>query len=821
MAGPDYSQWATQSSPYDDAISQAEQKYNLPAGMLRKQLIVESGLNPKAVSAVPGSHATGIAQFQPATAASVGLADPTDAGASINAAARVDAANYARFGNWGKALLAYHDGAHAVAEGRVSPAAMQYRQNIVSVPDYQTPTAVSGAPPANPEADFDTAHASPTPTHPEAAFDQAHAETAPTETPEQRGVLTPQEVEARAGQAARNAYDASDFPTRTAISAGQALEDLYHGAQGVGADIAQGIGQLTGSNALTSAAQNERQALAAQEAAAESARQGEHGASNVLGQTLPYLASGPIGPEEAAANVLTRLGGAAARGGIGNAVIGAAQPTGAATAAQDLAARGRNALTQGAAGAVLGPTAEALGTAAGATGKYVSNKLTGLLGGAESTAASHLASVAPDQGALDLSAADKIPGYTPSAAEASSDPRLAELDRQLRRNSDAYKANAEATDQANNQAIQNAVQSIRGDRTTLAKLYADRAQQTGPLYEQAAQAAAAQGARVDATPVWTALQNALHTKQGETSVTNVLGQYAKLGSLYDRVDPMTGKPVITSNVQRLTNIRNQMSTDIGKQFATDSAGNDMKAAARPLMAVRDVIDQQLAKANPALAQAREKFAEMSAPINQQEALQARLPPEKDASQFTPGRMAAVLQQLADARASSGADPAKALTNDQMQQLSEVHDVLQHRANMSKAAPGADVKQQVKNVVNNVSDTGSWNPLLMAQHAGTAGGAAAGATASFLGLGHVHPGLTTALTAGGAMLGNRLGTTLARSAEQNPGAVREALQNFLLDPAHHPVPNVAPSSYTRSVAGQQAAEAVARGASNALTQGQRP
>lgn len=830
----DYSTWASQSSPYDDTISQAEQKYGLPAGLLRKQLIVESGLNPKATSSAPGSHAAGIAQFQPSTAASMGLTDPMDPNASIEAAAKMDAQLYQRFGNWGKAMLAYHDGPHAVASGRISPAALAYRQSITSVPDFKPPAApASASTSGDPFASVDAAHAqSATQSNapdPFASVDAAHAQASgqpaipPAPTDEQKRAAQ----ETQADLAARKTYDESDFPTRTLISAGQGMEDFVHGAQGVGADIGQGVGKLIGSNALVQAAQAKRNELAQNETQVANARAGEHGGSNFLGQALPYVATAPLGgPEAGAARaLLPRLGLSAVRNALVGGAMGgvATTPTTAAgtapTLEQDVAQRAKNSLVGAATGAVLGPTLEGAGTAIGAAAKGVSNKLTSAFGGAERTAASHVASIVPEgMGAPDYSATSKVPGYTPSAAEATGDPRLAWLDKQMRSKYDDYRAQAEATDQANHAAMQNVVDSLRGDRTTLAKAYDNRQAQTAPLYQQAAQQAAQAGARVDTTPVWSTVRNLMAAKQGETSVTDALGKYLKPGSLYDQLPD--GRFKLTNDIQRLANIRNQMSTDIGKQFSTDSAGNDMKAAARPLMQVRDVIDQQLAQANPALAAARQKFGELSTDINRQDYLQGLLPPEKD-GKLTAAQLARVLTNVAQDQGASGANPAKSITPDQVRQLRDLHDVLAHRENVSRMQPGADVKDQVRGVTQATADSGASNALLTGERAAQVGGALAGGAAGFLGLSHLHPASVPYATMAGSAVGSTLARSAARAAERNPAETRSAMANFLLDPQSHPLPNVAPSAYKRSATGQQAAEGMARGATNALTQGQRP
>src|SRR5215471_17047671 len=71
------------------------------------QIQQESGFSPTAKSP---AGAIGIAQFMPGTAAGVGL-DPTDAYASLEAAARMDAQNLSKYGgDYSKMLAAYNAG---------------------------------------------------------------------------------------------------------------------------------------------------------------------------------------------------------------------------------------------------------------------------------------------------------------------------------------------------------------------------------------------------------------------------------------------------------------------------------------------------------------------------------------------------------------------------------------------------------------------------------------------------------------------------------------------------------------------------------------
>jgi hypothetical protein len=80
---------------------------HIPPDFLLKLLAQESAFKPTAVSK---AGALGIAQFMPGTAIAVGLRDPFEPVAAINAAAKHLAALHARFGSFGLAAAAYNAG---------------------------------------------------------------------------------------------------------------------------------------------------------------------------------------------------------------------------------------------------------------------------------------------------------------------------------------------------------------------------------------------------------------------------------------------------------------------------------------------------------------------------------------------------------------------------------------------------------------------------------------------------------------------------------------------------------------------------------------
>jgi hypothetical protein len=102
-----------------DMISDAAQHWNVQPELLAAQLKAESDFNPNSVSP---AGAQGIAQFMPGTAASLGLKDPFDPRAAIDAQAHLMHDLIRQFGSIPKALAAYNAGPGAVQQyGGIPP----------------------------------------------------------------------------------------------------------------------------------------------------------------------------------------------------------------------------------------------------------------------------------------------------------------------------------------------------------------------------------------------------------------------------------------------------------------------------------------------------------------------------------------------------------------------------------------------------------------------------------------------------------------------------------------------------------------------------
>ena len=93
-------------------LARAAQRWNVSAALLAAQIYAESNFNPFAQSP---AGAQGVAQFMPGTAAAIGLDDPFDAPAAIDAQAHLMRDLLRRFASVPLALAAYNAGPGAVA----------------------------------------------------------------------------------------------------------------------------------------------------------------------------------------------------------------------------------------------------------------------------------------------------------------------------------------------------------------------------------------------------------------------------------------------------------------------------------------------------------------------------------------------------------------------------------------------------------------------------------------------------------------------------------------------------------------------------------
>jgi hypothetical protein len=116
---------------YREPILRSAARWNVSAGLLAAQLMVESNFNPYAVSP---AGAQGIAQFMPGTAALYGLDDPFDAPAAIDAQGHLMSDVLGQFdGSVSLALAAYNAGPGAVAACGCLPAIPETQAYVAKI----------------------------------------------------------------------------------------------------------------------------------------------------------------------------------------------------------------------------------------------------------------------------------------------------------------------------------------------------------------------------------------------------------------------------------------------------------------------------------------------------------------------------------------------------------------------------------------------------------------------------------------------------------------------------------------------------------------
>lgn len=92
---------------WDALINEKAAKYGLSPDLLKRQMLAESGGNPRAVSS---AGAMGLMQLMPRTARGLGVTDPFDPGQSVEGGAKYLAQMMRMFGDTTLALAAYNAG---------------------------------------------------------------------------------------------------------------------------------------------------------------------------------------------------------------------------------------------------------------------------------------------------------------------------------------------------------------------------------------------------------------------------------------------------------------------------------------------------------------------------------------------------------------------------------------------------------------------------------------------------------------------------------------------------------------------------------------
>jgi len=110
QTGINYLQTGKTSLDFHQLARLDAQQNGISASLFEKQIQVESGFNPDAVSS---AGAVGIAQFMPSTAQGLGI-NPYDPVQSLSGAASLMARYFTKYQSYDKALAAYNAGSDAL-----------------------------------------------------------------------------------------------------------------------------------------------------------------------------------------------------------------------------------------------------------------------------------------------------------------------------------------------------------------------------------------------------------------------------------------------------------------------------------------------------------------------------------------------------------------------------------------------------------------------------------------------------------------------------------------------------------------------------------
>jgi hypothetical protein len=134
----------TVPAQYQGLILLASQRWGIPANVLAAQLDAESGFNPQAQS---DAGAEGIAQFEPSTAAGLGV-NPWSPSSAIDGMAHLDSEYVKQFGSIDLALAAYNAGPGSIVNGQIPsiPETQNYVTKILTSAGLAGPTGTNPNP---------------------------------------------------------------------------------------------------------------------------------------------------------------------------------------------------------------------------------------------------------------------------------------------------------------------------------------------------------------------------------------------------------------------------------------------------------------------------------------------------------------------------------------------------------------------------------------------------------------------------------------------------------------------------------------------------
>ncbi len=390
---------------------------------------------------------------------------------------------------------------------------------------------------------------------------------------------------------------------------------------------------------------------------------GTAGTGSVLGNAARLVAPGATNLANAlttggfrGGNMLSRIAGGAATGGASAGLVDPSQiGTGAAI------------------GGALPPALSGAGKLAGYAGRSIGALAQPFTNKGQDQIAGRILNKFSEGGPITQNMAELVPGSSPTLAEATGNAGIARLQNSAR----DIRPNAFVERETANSAARNAaLDNVAGDANKLEFFKADRSNAASDLYKQALD----QSNMNEVTPY---IKGQVTQLLKRPSINAASKEAQKLA--LERGE----KPAVEGSLQSLHDVKTALDDNISVAVRAGKGGE-----AKSLQATKDKLLNVMEKLSPEYGQARVTYAEMSAPVNQMEALQG-LKLTDSTGNITLSKIQNALDGLHKRRGSPGIDAAKSLTDDQINTLSAIRDDLLRKssANAGKSA-GSNTFQNI-------------------------------------------------------------------------------------------------------------------------------
>lgn len=686
---------------YEDLFDQAGRQFNVDPALLQAQMKIESGGRLNAISE---KGAQGPMQIIPATQKALGVTDPTDPRQAIFGAAKLMAENLDRYGNVNDAVKAYHGGTDQANWG---PKTNAYAQKVAAVygqpvaqaapaaedfaaQDFASPSSAQAAPASDDFAAIDFA-----PAAQQAAAAPVPAAPEPAPSADQGSLLNPvNAIQALGAQGISNANaigrgisDVFDAPSEW-LAAGaeksgltgllgraginmpteaqqiQINKDSRSAYDAANPDAGlQGMASRVGGNIMATAAPIAK--------AGQALGQGGNALLNAVRATPSIAGAAPA--LQSAGNFLSGGGGMLSR----MANLGAQGATGAAL----LSGASDTPLSeQVGVGAALGAAIPPLAGAVRAGANSVKALAQPFYEGGQTAVAQNTLQRLAGKGPITPDLTEYVPGSSPTLAQATKNPMLAALER-----SSESSAPLEfgAIKEANNAARMAHLDSIRGDGQTLSAAIQARETQALPLLKQAMQGAKP----ANPAAVVKTIDDILESPEGQRDAV-----VSALNKVKAKIQPEPGK--LVTDPEQLYGIRKSINDQLEKVSGRDNSESAL--ASKQLIDVKNALDDAIEGGAPGFRQYIKDYAELSKPVSAQNYLQGLKLTDASGERITLPRVSAEIDRITKLRKQSGANDAKAITDDQLEALQNLKKDLvreSYSSTLGKSA-GSNTKQNL-------------------------------------------------------------------------------------------------------------------------------